>query len=291
MMSKSKRLYTLAEMQEFNVARIFDLVRKLSVLDGAMLFFKQTGQQAQSQSSSLTFPKTGMEGYISHLNELSSFLLSSDLVVSKGQVDRISDLIKKQCLLSSLTTEYQKLQTIIQIEISQKHFFRLTEAEKALFQPNDDNPLFGFEVQNNFSSTLLEIDEAAKCLALERYAATVFHLMRALEITLIAIRKCFGLPDPEKFSERNWGKILHGLRQDVDRRNKQALTGWTNPEDQQFFSDIIGSVAAVKLAWRDPTMHVEKKYLPHEAQEIFASVRTLMQKVASRMNEEGLPLA
>lgn len=288
-MSKSKRLYTLTEMQEFNVARILDLVRKLSVLDGTMFVFKQTGQQAQSPS--LTFPKTGMECYISHLNELSSFLLSSDLVVSKGQVDRISDLIKNQGLLSSVATEYQKLQTMIQIEISQKHFFRLSESEKVLFQPNDDNPLFGSDVQDKFPSALYEIDEAAKCLALERFAATVFHLMRAMEITLISIRKCFGLPDPEKFSERNWGKILQGLRLDVERRNRQAPTGWTNPEDQQLFSNIIGSIAAVKLAWRDPTMHVETKYLPNEAQEIFASVRTLMQKVASRMDEEGLPLA
>lgn len=289
MMNASKRLYTLAEMQEFDVARILELVRRLSLLNGFQFLNGNLAQRRPGPEQPLDFSTIDIEPFLAHLHELGEFLLKAELFASKGYVDKITDLLKKPSFLSSVVTEYERLQSTLQIEISQKHFFRMTESEKALFHPPKDRPLFGAEVRENFSSALYEIDEAAKCLALERFTAAVFHLMRALEKTLIAIRRCLGLPDATNFRERNWGSILQSLRQEVERRNRAS--SWDRQEDQQFFSDIIGSIAAVKLAWRDPTMHVENKYLPDEARQIFEAVRMLMQKVASRMDEEGMPMA
>jgi hypothetical protein len=48
---------------------------------------------------------------------------------------------------------------------------------------------------------------------------------------------------------------------------------------------------AVKDAWRNPTMHIETKYTPEEASNIFATVRGFMKKVAGRMDENGEPKA
>ena len=42
--------------------------------------------------------------------------------------------------------------------------------------------LFGNFVEDHFPSASPEISEAGKCFALARYSATVFHLMRVLEI-------------------------------------------------------------------------------------------------------------
>jgi len=38
-------------------------------------------------------------------------------------------------------------------------------------------------------------------------------------------------------------------------------------------------------------MHVETKYTPEEALHIFDAVKAFMKKVASRMDENGMPLA
>lgn len=295
MMKAPKRIYTLAEMQDFDVARILDLLKKWSVLD-VLPWVEKIDRFAEQLNlekpeNPIDFSAANTEPFLAHLDELGVFLLKADLRASKVQVDLISDVIKKQGLVSSVAAGYQNLRDTLRKEMSQKCFFCLSDSEKALFQPDKDHPIFGVVVQNNFPSAIYEIDEAAKCLALDRSTATVFHLMRALERTLIAIRRCLNLPDSTDLRDRSWGLILRGLRQEVERRNKEQGSSWGNLEDQHFFSAVIGSMAAVKLAWRDPTMHVERNYLPHEAQEIFAAVRTLMQKVASRMDEEGMPKA
>lgn len=291
MMNTSKRLYTLAEMQEFDVARILELVRRLSLLDGFQFLNSNLAQRRPGPEQPLDFSTIDVEPFLAYLYELGEFLLKAELFASKGYVDKITGLLKKPSFLSSYVTEYERLQSTLQIEISQKHFFRLSESEKALFQPPKDRPLFGAEVRENFSSGADEIDEAAKCLALGRSTACVFHLMRAMEISLIAIRKCLGLPESTEPRERNWGMILQSLRDEVKRRKKPQSSGWKNLADQRFFDDLLGSMTAVKEVWRDPTMHVEKRYLPDEANEIFAAVRTLMKKIASRMNEKGMPIA
>lgn len=287
MMRESKRLYTLDEMQKFDVSRILELVRTLSAGEAISFIGNSSGLRLRNVS----LPEYNNESYLHSLDELGEFLLSAELVVSKGVVDKIAWHIRRNCTLHTLESEFKRLLSTIRTEIGQQHFYRMTESERVLFQPDPEHPIFGGAVQDKFPSALYEIDESAKCLALERTTATVFHLMRAMERVLIAIRKCLGLPDPTRLSDKNWGTILRDIRLEVERRNKPGSLAWKNPEDQHLFADLVGSIAAVKLAWRDTTMHVESKYLASEAQEIFAAVRTLMQKIASRMDEEGLPLA
>ncbi len=287
MMRESKRLYTLNEMQKFDLPRILEMVRTLSAGEAVSSIGNASGLRLRNVS----LPEYNNESYLRSLDELGEFLLSAELAVSKGVVDKIGWHIRRNCTSHTLESEFNRLLGTIRTEIAQQHFYRMTEAERALFQPGPGHPIFGMAVQERFPSALYEIDESAKCLALERTTATVFHLMRAMERALIAIRKCLGLPEPTRFSDRNWGVILRDIRLEVERRNKPGPTAWKNPEDQHLFADLVGSIAAVKLAWRDTTMHVESKYLASEAQEIFAAVRTLMQKVASRMDEDGLPLA
>ena len=280
-------------MQEFNVARILELVRRLSLLDGLRI---SNATNSATHDQEIDFRKLDMKPFLANLNELRGFLLETELFASKGYVDRIEAMMMKPTYLSSFTAEYDKLHSTIHVEIGQKHFLRLSESEKALFQPN--SPIFGDDVQEKFLFTAYEIDEAAKCLALGRATAVVFHLMRAVESTLIALRCCLGLPPITDPRERSWGLFLKSLRAEVDRRNNKKekekekdSPGWSNLEDQHLFTGLIGTVAAIKLAWRDPTMHVESKYDLDEAHQIFAAIRTLMQKVASRMDENGMPMA
>ena len=134
-----------------------------------------------------------------------------------------------------------------------------------------------------------EIDEAAKCLALRRSTACVFHLMRVMEVGIKAVARCLGIPDPTKGSEKNWGKILKKIKDEIDNRN--AAKSWKKAKDQEFFLASHAHLDVVREAWRNPTMHVENKYTEEEAEDIFAAVKSFMRKLATRLSETGKPLA
>lgn len=134
-----------------------------------------------------------------------------------------------------------------------------------------------------------ELDEAAKCRALGRPTAAVFHLMRLMEIGVRATARCLGIPDPLKPAERNWGRILGGIKAGIDAKwptGSDRISG-----DGALFEALHASLDAVKNPWRNATMHVENKYTDSEAEMIFLAVKGFMTRLADRCDENGLPLA
>lgn len=291
-MHASKRLYSLAEMQKFDISQILKLVRKLSLLDGFPFLLAQQKQFSIGElEQPLDLSQIDVGPFLANLQELGEFLLKAELVVTKGFVDNIADILKKPFLASSLAKAYQQLHATLQVEIDQKHFFYMSGSEKILFQPEEDSPIFGNDVRNKFTSALFEIDEAAKCLALERSTAAVFHLMRVMEVGVYAASRCLSIPDPIRGADKNWGKILQKIRDERNLRNSATPKRWASFDDDAYFLDIYATLDTVKNAWRNTTMHVANKYTVEEAQNIFVAVRVFMMKLAKRMDEHGLPLA
>lgn len=160
--------------------------------------------------------------------------------------------------------------------------FILDARSKEWWEPSA--PLFGDDFKNRFQRSQYELDEAAKCLAVGRGTAAVFHLMRIMESGLRATYWCLGLTTPLIGNNRNWGNILNEIRKKINETPK----GW--PE-KDFFQEISALLTAVKDAWRNCTMHIETKYTPEEAIHIFNTVCGFMMKLASRCDEEGEPKA
>jgi len=165
------------------------------------------------------------------------------------------------------------------------------ERERAHFFESAD-PLFGRDVEKAFPAAAFEIEEAGKCLALSRPTAAVFHLMRVIEVGLRSVSKCLGIPDPIKEAERNWGVVLKKIKDEIELRAKSGTQKpWGSAKDKQFFGEVYGSLDAVRVAWRNSTMHVENKYTDDEAEHIWVAVKGFMRKLASRCDEQGQPLA
>jgi hypothetical protein len=174
-------------------------------------------------------------------------------------------------------------------ELTKVTLLSLSPQERKYYDSSD--PPFGEEFSNKFQSAgLFELDEAAKCLALGRSTAAVFHLMRLMEIGIRAISDCLGMPAPAKPAEKNWGTILRKIWDDGIARKwptaKDRMAG-----DGAVFEGLHASLDAVKAPWRDATMHVEKKYTPQEAEHIFMAVKGFMMALSSRCDEEGNPRA
>ncbi|MFZ6680842.1 hypothetical protein [Undibacterium sp. Tian12W] len=174
------------------------------------------------------------------------------------------------------------VQNCLKYESSIKVGLILHHNKIELFSPR--NPLFGHSVQTSFPNIKYEIDEAGKCLALGRSTATVFHLMRIMETALRSIYLCLSIQAPLTGNNKNWGNILQAIKTEIARRGN-------NWSEKEYFNEIYAMVAAVKDAWRNTTMHVEKIYTEHEASVLFEIINAFMKKIASRLDENGQPLA
>jgi len=173
-------------------------------------------------------------------------------------------------------------------ELALTKIFCIETNKSAYFELNLGS--FSHQFKTAFVSTIFEVDEAGKCYTLGRATACVFHLMRTMEIGIRAVARSLSIPDPIKDAERNWGKILEKIKTEIDRRSAAKPPLW-NGHDKVFFSETYASLDAVRVAWRNPTMHVENKYTEDEAEHIFIAVRGFMKKLCSRMDENGEPKA
>jgi hypothetical protein len=46
---------------------------------------------------------------------------------------------------------------------------------------------------------------------------------------------------------------------------------------------VLAHLHAVKVAWRNPTMHIVNQYTPEQAEEVFNAVRGFMRHLASKL--------
>lgn len=146
------------------------------------------------------------------------------------------------------------------------------------------NPREGWEeIVEKFKSTVRDVEDAARCLALERNTACVFHLMRIAEVGLRTLGGALNDPTLDPKRNPSWETILHRCDTELQKPLKDRSQEWRT--DELFFSAATGNLRAVKDAWRNPTMHVEQHYDAKEAREIYAAVRAFMRHLATKLAE------
>src|ERR1700730_16644282 len=163
------------------------------------------------------------------------------------------------------------------IEVEQRRYF------------DPERPLFGKDFAKNYISAAFEVDEAAKCLALSRPTASVFHLMRLMEIGVRSVARCLQVPDPIQPADRSWGAVLKKVRDGIDA--KWPTVAARSAGDGEVFDVLYASLDAVKNPWRNSTMHPANKYTVEEAEHVVAAVRGFIMRLADRCDENGDPKA
>jgi hypothetical protein len=136
--------------------------------------------------------------------------------------------------------------------------------------------LFGDEVSINFPSTDFELEEYSKCVATNRYTASVFHLMRVLEIGITVLARSIGA-DPDN---KSWETILNTIQGKLKENSVAKPEGWK--ETEQFYSELSAHFRNLKNAWRNYTMHVHEKYDEERTEEISVNVRAVMKQLAAK---------
>jgi len=142
-------------------------------------------------------------------------------------------------------------------------------------------PLFGESVSSAFPSSAFDVTEAGNCFASGRYTASVFHLMRVLEIGLRVLAEKFGIAADHK----NWQNVIG----EIEAKIKQMASDPNRPSDwkdqQEFYSQAASHLLILKDAWRNYTAHVRGKYTGEEAHLLVLNTREFMQRLAKRLSE------
>lgn len=215
--------------------------------------------------------KLSLENNIGDLKlQLQALQMPQSIIVS---ADRVLAQIKDDYPLQAVSHTVIELRGRMMDEMGGEFLLSLSPQERALFQP--EVPLLGEGVGQKLlgSDSHEDIAEAGKCLALGRYTAVVFHLMRAMERALQKAGGILGATIADK-NDNNlaWGIIVANL----DGKIKALPDG---PHKAKW-SEARALLYHVGQAWRTPTMHPKQTYTEQEARDIFAATRSFMIRLA-----------
>lgn len=217
---------------------------------------------------------------LSHLKDVETLADPLGLRTVSRQVARTKDCLERSdCDYGALKEKVSELRLRIQDELEGRHFLWVEKSD--FYRASREK--FGEKVESKFPSTKVEIEEAGKCLALERNTACVFHLMRVMELGLRALGR--SLKDPNLDPKRNpsWERILNRCDEQLRKPIRDRSPEWR--KDHHFFSEATANLRAVKDAWRNPTMHVEIHYDSGQAEDVFNAVKSFMRHLATKLSE------
>jgi hypothetical protein len=90
--------------------------------------------------------------------------------------------------------------------------------------------LFGNDFAAKFASLSNEIEESAQCLVLDRWTASVFHLMRVIEVGLRSLGKSLNEPSLDPKKNPSWEAILRKCDDQLQKPNAHRSAEWqTDP--------------------------------------------------------------
>ena len=190
------------------------------------------------------------------INSLLGLFNLSENVVAESVVDAIWKTIKT-----------------VEDELSLRMYFSVEPSEAKNWGARRP---FGDEVSSNFPSADFELEEYCKCVATNRYTASVFHLMRVLEVGMAVLARSIGA-DPDN---KSWETILNAIQGRLKENSVAKPEGWKDTE--QFYSELSAHFRNLKNAWRNYTMHVHEKYDKERTEEISVNVRAMIKQLAAK---------
>lgn len=178
--------------------------------------------------------------------------------------------------LAFLKFAFHEIRERMQDELSTRKFYFVPPELVSFYEQAEP---FGSDITVKFPDAKLDIAEAAKCLALGRHTASVFHLMRALEIGVQALGQKLGV---QQVHEKPWGNLTTEMDNALKARYPRNATAEQKAE-QARYAEILSHLNGVRIAWRNTTMHPKASYTQGEAREIFDHARTFLRSLASVM--------
>jgi hypothetical protein len=104
--------------------------------------------------------------------------------------------------------------------------------------------------------------------------------MRVMEEGLKLLAKLLGIPYAP-----SWESYIRQISENISQKHRKKGIRWK--KDEPFFKEVLGNLESIKIAWRNPTMHIVRRYDDEEAEQIFIAVRLFMQRLAGRLTTKS----
>lgn len=265
-MTSESSVVTLWQMLKFNAHRFVKITTTSAYFQGVMKASAPTVNRNALET--VIIDKVFRDGICEGLRPLMAEMQESDLVSASDLVEDMIGQLKP--IISAVTwADYfrfdSELNKRIEHELKRKKFYQLKTDVAEMF---DKREPFGPVVSLRFSAAAHDVSEACSCFACERYDASVFHLMRAMEVVLRDLAHKLGIPYLPSWD--SYLKKIDEFLKSADRKSteQRQLAG--------FFSEASALLRSVKDAWRNDVMHVESRFGPDQSRDILRSVKAFM---------------
>ncbi|MFZ3374959.1 MAG: hypothetical protein WA183_05350 [Chthoniobacterales bacterium] len=202
-----------------------------------------------------------------------------DLIVTIKHINHLCRRLEDGITFQEVRELLRALNREIRYEMCSELFLHVPAKDSEYYMQPE--PLFFDGFRDTFPSAISDVQEAGKCLALERPTACIFHLMRIMEAGLKALARKMNIPYAP-----SWEGYLRQIKEKLEIDWKDKAPEWK--AEEEFYRESAAHLSAVKIAWRNPTMHIVKTYSYDESKEVFGAVRGLMRHLATKLKEPEL---
>ncbi len=190
------------------------------------------------------------------------------LRVSMKCVDHmLEEAQKEEPTVGLLTDAIAQVERTIKWEMEDKLFMYIPPDRAERY---DQKELLGKEVNAKFPAIQYDAVEAGNCYACGRSTATVFHLMRIMEVGVQEFGTKLGV---KLAAEKNWQNVLDEINKAIKALDQKAQT-------TKELAAASANLYSVKLAWRNEVMHPNDTYTLEEADNLIRQVKIFMEQLA-----------
>ena len=197
------------------------------------------------------------------------------LALSKMSLERLSEALRKgQMTYEEVKAGVNDVLDRMNDETFSQLFIQIPSEVASYYA---DDPQFGEQAASRFPKITEDIQEAAKCFAVGRYTACVFHLMRVTEFAVQQLGKRLAI---NLVGEKNWANILD----EVDKAIKVLpIKNSHQKAKRNRLAEASAHLRMVKDAWRNDVMHPKETYTEEEAERVFRNVKDFMVHLATKL--------
>jgi hypothetical protein len=259
-------------MLELNGATFYKVVNWLTSIERNGLWKEQTPEWELLLSDLEPDGKQHTEMLTSARNIAAAIRELPTPVTAMALGEMVVSIESRECRVKDLVAHAQEVGRTFRRELSTINCY-IVHPDRVKYL-GKNQPQFGPRVADKYPMAEYDIEEAGKCLALQRPTACVMHLMRVLEIGLQSLAREMGAPDQE-----NWNTMLN----QIDRLLPEITAKRFTHEEEQWFSEVGSHFRLLKNGFRNHAMHVREKYSDEQAENIFNHTKVFMQQLATRL--------
>ncbi|MFT3670852.1 hypothetical protein [Aestuariivirga sp.] len=300
---KTKRLWSLLEMINFQVGGLYHALRQLEIEERDMTsrinidsFIPAQPLNSLSKLAGVAAPpspafKQPLKITTEDINRTKPFLKfireavcnGLGLPASNHRVQLFEGKLKVGMTANDFVAEARALREAIEGEIQNVYFYHYASDGAVALLSFDDT--WG-DICKKFPSVKSEAIAAVDCAALGHGTASVFHLMRIAEYGLrsLARERSVKLAKNRPLEWADWHSIIEAIDKDVTKIASRK-PGKAREAALEFYRGVLGEFQAFKDVYRNNVMHTRRSYTQVEAQGILLRVRDFMGRLSKKIDE------